>query len=82
MITGSQMRGARGMLGWSIQKLADEAGVSVSAVQRAERSEGIPNMRTASLFRVRQALERAGVIFIDSNEFGAGVRLRTPSGEH
>ena len=78
MITGLQMRMARAALGWSIGRLATLTGVSVSAIQRAEQAEGVPSMRTTSLFRIEQALLDGGVVFIDANDLGPGVRLRRP----
>ena len=40
---------------------------------------GVHEPRPAALQVVRQALERAGVEFIDENGGGAGVRLRKPT---
>lgn len=76
MITGAQIRMARTAIGWTIGDLAEAAGVSASAIQRAEQAEGVPRMRAATLFRVQRALER-GVVFIDGDDqYGPGVRLR------
>lgn len=74
MITPQQCRAARGLLDWSQQNLADSAGVGVVTVRQVEAGVGIP--RRATLAVIRQALESAGVEFIDENGGGAGVRLR------
>jgi transcriptional regulator with XRE-family HTH domain len=74
MITPQQCRAARGLLDWSQQNLAVSAGVGVVTVRQVEAGVGIP--RKATLAVIRQALESAGVEFIDENGGGAGVRLR------
>ena len=79
MITGSQLRAGRAVLGWSAQQLAERAGVSYATVQRAEAVDGIPTMRTPNLYALQRALEDGGVIFLAAGELrpgGAGVRLR------
>ena len=76
MITPRQIRGARGLLGWSQQELADRAIVSVNAVNRLER--GQVDSRTSTLAAVEKALLRAGVEFIAPDTKGEGVRLSKP----
>jgi transcriptional regulator with XRE-family HTH domain len=70
-----QSRAARGLLGWSQQKLADAASVSLATIQLFEtnKREPIRNNLTA----IRRALEEAGVQFIPAKSGkGVGVRLR------
>jgi transcriptional regulator with XRE-family HTH domain len=74
MITSAQSRGARGLLGWSQQTLADRAGVGIMTVHQFEKDGSRP--RRATIDVIRRALERAGIEFIDENGGGAGVRLR------
>ncbi len=73
-ISRSQCRGARAMLEWSRNKLAREAEVAVGTVVDFERGARQPYKRT--LFDIRRALEEAGIIFIDEDDEGPGVRLR------
>jgi DNA-binding XRE family transcriptional regulator len=76
-ITGRQIAAARTLLGWTQARLAAESGVSPASVHRAERSPGIPQMQTSSLFAMVRALEQGGIQFIDANSGGGeGVRLR------
>jgi DNA-binding XRE family transcriptional regulator len=79
MPTGAQIRAARAMLGWSAMALAAAAGVSHPTVARAERTEGVPRMRTENLVAIAQALQEAGVVFMDAGQSslggGVGVRL-------
>jgi transcriptional regulator with XRE-family HTH domain len=74
MITASQCRAARGLLDWSQQKLAEKAGVGIVTVRQLEAD--IHEPRRSTLDVIRRCLEAAGVIFIDENGEGAGVRLR------
>lgn len=74
MITPEQCRAARGLLDWTQSDLSREAGIGIVTVRQVEAGIGSP--RRATLRVVRQALEAAGVEFIDANDGGAGVRLR------
>lgn len=79
MLTGAQIRAARGLLDWSAQKLAERSGVSYGAIQKAETSDGIPPMQVRNLVALKRALEAAGVVLIDgeySGGGGPGVRLK------
>jgi transcriptional regulator with XRE-family HTH domain len=72
-IVPSQCWLARDALGWTVTDLARAAGVTRGTVQRFERGD---TMRATTVDAVQGALETAGVIFIDANEGGPGVRLR------
>lgn len=76
MITSSQIRAARALIKWSAKKLADEAGIGISTVQRMEKSDGVPSGSTRNLNLIETTLEKAGVEFIPENGGGAGVRIR------
>jgi transcriptional regulator with XRE-family HTH domain len=62
------------MLGWSRDQLANAAEVAIGTVVDFERGARRPYKRT--LADIRRALEQAGIIFIDENDEGPGVRLR------
>lgn len=74
MITGSQIRAARALLGWSQQDLADKAVLSETAVLKLETERA--DTRTSTIIKVRKALEDAGIEFIDRQDGAAGVLLR------
>jgi transcriptional regulator with XRE-family HTH domain len=74
MVTSAQCRAARGLLGWTQQKLAAAAGVGFVTVHQLEAGSSKP--RRATLEVIRRAFEDAGVAFIDDNGGGPGVRLR------
>jgi ribosome-binding protein aMBF1 (putative translation factor) len=75
---GSQIRAARALLGWSAADLAKASSVGANTIRRAEVEDGILSMTAANQRAVRQALEVAGVQFIEQNGGGPGVRLRKP----
>ncbi|MBR0687761.1 PAS domain-containing protein [Bradyrhizobium manausense] len=62
ILTAAQVRGARGILTWSVQELASRAGVSVSTIRRLEANESSV-VRRNSKFAVRTTLEEAGIEF-------------------
>lgn len=68
-----QVKMARAALGWGVRDLAAAAKISGDTVNRLERGE---LLRDRTIDAVRAAMESAGVIFIESNGEGPGVRLR------
>lgn len=62
MITKEQCRAARGLLNWTQQDLADNAGMSKTAINNFER--GTNDVRTESLLSIRDAFERHEIEFI------------------
>lgn len=63
MLTGAQLRMARGYLKWSVQELASQAGVGTSTIKRMELEDGIPSASAKNVQAVQNALEAAGVRF-------------------
>ena len=76
MMTAGQIRAARALLRWSAAELATMSGLSERTLQRMEATEGIPAGLSRNLELVQKTLEGAGIIFIDEDELGPGVRLR------
>jgi len=79
-LTTGQLRAARALLGWNQERLADASGVSLATIKRIEPIDGAPQVRDGTADKLRAALERAGVEFIEENGGGAGVRLRRRKG--
>lgn len=73
-ITPAQSRAARGLLDWSQAKLGLHSNLSESTVRDFEKGRRLPSPN--NLAAVQKALESAGVIFVDANGGGPGVRLR------
>ena len=80
MITASQLRAARALLGIDQQVLAQRAQLSLPTIQRMETSGGMIRGNVDSMMKVIQALENMGVELIGegnaSSDGGRGVRLR------
>ena len=74
MIISAQSRAARALLNWSRKDLAEASKVAERTIVDFERGARAPYDRT--LRDVREALEEAGVIFVEPNGEGAGVRLK------
>ena len=70
----AQCRAARALLDWSREDLSRECGVSLATLADFEAGKRRPYDRT--LADVRDALEAAGVSFIEKNGGGSGVRLK------
>ena len=77
MITGAQMRMARGFLRWSVKDLAEAADVSSATVKRMEESDGLPPVLAANLAKVQAALEARGITFLADDPAGLGIRAKT-----
>jgi len=75
-ITTVQCRAARALLGWPRKKLATAADVAERTLVDFERGARRHHKRTRRGIRV--GLEEAGVVFIDGNGGGPGVRLKDP----
>ena len=74
LVTPGQVKAARRLLGWTRVRLAARANTGESAIRRYEDGGRIGP--TLYLMAVREALESAGVIFVEENGEGPGVRLR------
>jgi len=79
MTTSAQLRAARSLLGISQPTAANSAGVSVSTLKRAEGSIHPPASAEA-VAALRRAYEAVGVIFLDDEGQGSGVRLYVRGG--
>jgi predicted transcriptional regulator len=82
MITASQLRAARALLGIDQKLLADRAQLSLPTIQRMEASDGVIRGNVDSMMKVIHALEDMGIELIGegvaSSSGGRGVRLREP----
>jgi transcriptional regulator with XRE-family HTH domain len=68
-----QLRMARAAVGWGVRELAEKAGVTANTVTRIENGA---DAKQSTIDRLRDALETAGIDFIEENGGGPGVRLR------
>ena len=86
MITASQLRAARALLGLDQRELAALSGLSLPTIQRMEASEDVIRCNVDSLMKLLEALDSAGIELIGNNAAstgcGRGVRLKTaPDGQ-
>jgi len=77
MIYSVQIRAARGLIAWSQQELAEAAQIGLATVKRMEASPGLLMGNAGNIWRVKDALEARGVVFVEAGaDGGPGVRLR------
>ena len=65
---------ARAALQVGVRELASTAGVSAMTITRFETGQTKPQQ--AKMAAIQSALEASGVVFIDPNGGGPGVRLK------
>ena len=70
MLTGRQIRAARGLLGWDATLLADKAGITRETIYRIESDTVQPQEKTVA--RIRHTFDLHGVEFTEDE----GVRIR------
>lgn len=76
MITGTQIRAARALLGWSQSELARRSGASLPTIKRLEASGDDPAGTVKTNEKIRIAVEAADIVFIDDDaDGGRGVRI-------
>ncbi|OGA19874.1 MAG: transcriptional regulator [Betaproteobacteria bacterium RIFCSPLOWO2_12_FULL_63_13] len=80
MISPSQLRAARALLGMDQKALAEASGLSLPTIQRMEASDGVIRGQVESLMKLVAALDAGGVELIGegavSDKGGRGVRLK------
>ena len=82
MITASELRAARALLGMDQKRLAELSGLSLPTIQRMEGSDGFVRGNVDSLVKLVSALNAAGLDVIEAGVVsaggGRGLRLRLP----
>ena len=80
MISSSQLRAARALLGVDQRGLAAMSGVSLPTIQRMEASSGHVRGAVSTLTKVVEALDAAGIELIGNDQpsqgRGRGVRMK------
>jgi DNA-binding XRE family transcriptional regulator len=67
---GTKCRMARAAVGWSLDDLAAAAGVNKRMIMRPEANEPVQATNSA---KMREVLEREGVVFIERGVYLGGV---------
>ena len=73
-MTPDQCRAARALINWSQSQLAERAGVARATLADFETGKRRPIAN--NLNALKKNLELGGVVFLDENGGGPGVRLR------
>ena len=79
MVSSSQIRAARALLGWSAQVLSEKSGVGSATIKRYEVQEGIPVANTSVLMSIKNCFEDEGIEFIGDPLRNPGVILHIRS---
>ena len=74
MISATQMRAARALLGIDQRRLAELSGLSLPTIQRMETSEGVIRGNVDSLMKLVAALDAAGIELIGEGAASTGGR--------
>jgi hypothetical protein len=70
------LRAARALLRWEQRDLAKASSVSLPTIKRLESMPGAMAAHMSTIAALKNALESAGIEFIDENGGGPGVRLQ------
>lgn len=75
MLTGEQIKAARALTRVDQAALAAASGLSLPTIKRLEKTVGPISANTKTEAAIRRAFEELGVIFLDADALGVGVRL-------
>jgi len=70
-----QLKGARALLGWSAEDLAEITGIGATTIRRYEMGSGIPNANVSVLKKLRACFEDHGIEFTGDPLVNPGVTL-------
>ncbi len=74
MLTGAQIRAARGILNWSVRDLAEKAEISASTIRRLEETDGPASPSEEAIQPIRETLEKARIEFLFPPSGKPGLR--------
>jgi transcriptional regulator with XRE-family HTH domain len=70
MLQSAQIRAARALLAWRQEDLAKASKTGLATIARIEQMEGPAQGHVATIMRIQNALERAGIGFIEGEGYG------------
>jgi len=73
-VTSAQLRMARAALNWTVRDLAKATGLHRNTITNIEVGRYAGDQKSLKI--IEAVLKKAGVVFIDENGGGPGVRLR------
>ena len=80
MISSSQIKAARVMLGWSAAELAKASKVGAATIRRYEMQKGVPSANLSTIAAIKQRLEKEGIEFTGDPLVNPGVTLNLKKG--
>jgi predicted transcriptional regulator len=75
-LTSEMIRAGRMLVRWDQKTLAEAAGVSHVTVRRLEAKPGPLAAERSTIAKLRSALESAGIVFVEDDGEGQGLRLK------
>lgn len=78
MTISKQIRAARASLDWTIDTLAEKAGINRRTVLRVESEDSVVSPSSKTLNAITTALNDAGIEFVETDDGGRGVIFRDP----
>lgn len=79
MISSSQIKAARALLGISATELSEKCDVGQATLKRYELQDGIPQANAKVLYKIQTYLEKSGIEFIGDPLNNPGVMLHKNS---
>ena len=79
MISSSQIKAARALLGISATELSEKCDVGQATLKRYELQDGIPQANAKVLYKIQTYLEKNGIEFIGDPLNNPGVVLHKNS---
>jgi transcriptional regulator with XRE-family HTH domain len=76
MLQSAQIRAARALLAWRQEDLAKASKTGLATIARIEQMEGPAQGHVATIMRIQNALERAGIRFIEGEGYGVMVEKK------
>ncbi|MBL4567285.1 MAG: hypothetical protein JKY85_04595 [Porticoccus sp.] len=62
IVSGAQIRMARGLLRWSVKELSEKSSIGTSTIKRAEEVDGLPNTTVPKLQSLHDAFILSGQV--------------------
>jgi transcriptional regulator with XRE-family HTH domain len=73
----SQIRAARAALGWTVERFAEETGVTRQTIAKIELSRSFEGLRRSTLKKLSTSLEAQGIEFITAPDGSPGIVIRS-----
>ncbi len=76
MFAPSQLRAARAATGWTIERFAEEVGVTRQTLAKIEAADDFASVRRSTVEKLRTCLEAQGIEFITASDGSPGIVIR------